>query len=79
MKHFYQWDVFSILKDNLCDNVLDLINGKLIVENNLPYGTYCQWLISARDDVSYVTLEFQNLNVNIFRFKRIIQSSKSNS
>ena len=61
------------MKDNLCDNVLDLINGKLIVENNLPYGTYCQWLISAQDDVSYVTLEFKNLNV---RFKTIIQSSK---
>ena len=64
------------MKDNLCDNVLDLINGKLIVENNLPYGTYCQWLISAQDDISYVTLEFQNLNVNNLRFKLLIQSSK---
>ena len=51
------------MKDNLCDNVLDLINGKLIVENNLPYGTYCQWLISAQDENDYVTLEFKNFNV----------------
>ena len=62
--------------DNLCDDALDLENGILNVKNNLAHGTYCQWLISAQDDVSYVTLEFQNLNVKNLRFKRIIQSSK---
>ena len=58
------------MKDNLCDNALDLINGQLSVEkvifgNDLPLGTYCQWMISAQDDDGYVTLEFQNFNVKI--------------
>ena len=64
------------MTDNLCDNALDLVNRQLKVENNWPVGTYCQWLISAQDDISYVTLEFQNLNVNNLRFKLLIQSSK---
>ena len=51
--------------DNLCQNTLDLINGKLIVESHFPYGTYCQWLISAIDDENYVNLEFQHLDVSI--------------
>ena len=53
------------MKDNLCDNVLDLINGQLIVENDLPDGTYCQRMISAQEADGYVTLEFQNFNVKI--------------
>ena len=51
--------------DNLCENALDLRNGKLIVENNWPAGTNCQWLISAVDDEHYVNLEFANLGVRI--------------
>ena len=51
--------------DNLCQNTLDLINGKLIVESHFPYDTYCQWLISAIDDENYVNLEFQHLDVSI--------------
>ena len=51
--------------DNLCQNTLDLINGKLIVESHFPYDTYCQWLISAIDDDHYVNLEFHNLDVRI--------------
>ena len=50
------------MKDNLCDNALDLTNGKLIVGNFFRLGTYCQWLISAQDDDAYVTLEFLNFN-----------------
>ena len=53
------------LIDNLCDNALDLTIGQLIVENNWPHGTYCQWLLSAQDDDDYVTLEFPNFNVRI--------------
>ena len=53
------------MKDNVCDNLLDLANGQLIVENNLALGTNCQWLILAQDDDDYVTLEFQNLHVKI--------------
>ena len=59
----WQWYVSFNILDNLCQNALDLINGKLIVDNNWPFGTYCQWLISAEDENSYITLEFQNLNV----------------
>ena len=58
------------MTDNICDNALDLSNGELIVEDNWPHGTYCQWLILAQDDNGYVTLEFQNFNVrNIIGFK----------
>ena len=55
---------FNYVIDNLCQNALDLINGKLIVDNNWPVGTYCQWLISAEDESSYITLEFENINVS---------------
>ena len=51
--------------DKWCENALDLSNGKLIVENNWPAGTNCQWLISAVDDEHYVNLEFANLGVRI--------------
>ena len=54
---------FALLKDNLCDNALELKNRTLIVQNNWADGTYCQWLISAQDDVDYVTLEFKNFHV----------------
>ena len=64
---------FTLLTDNLCDNALDLPNGILIVEDNLPDGTYCQWLISTQDNDGYVVLEFQSFNVgNTIIFKRII-------
>ena len=53
------------MKDNLCDNALDLANGQLIVEDNWSDGTYCQWLILAQEDDDYVTLEFQNFHVKI--------------
>ena len=47
---------------DLCNNALDLANGLLIVED-WPIGSYCQWLILAKDDNGYVTLEFENFNV----------------
>ena len=50
--------------DNLCDNALDLSSGKLIVGNNLPLNTHCQWLISAVDDQDYVNLEIPYINVS---------------
>ena len=53
------------MKDNLCDNALDLANGRLIVEDNWPTGTYCQWLILAQENDDYVTLDFQNFHVKI--------------
>ena len=49
--------------ENLCENALDLSNRKLIVDNNWPFGTHCQWLISAVDDQHYVNLEFENIDV----------------
>ena len=54
---------FFFLKDNICDNALDLKNGQLIVQNKWPDGTYCQWLISAQEDDGYVTLDFQQFHV----------------
>ena len=57
-------DYFSHLKENICDNAMNLANGLHIV-GNWPDGTYCQWLISAQDDDSYVTLEIQNLHVKL--------------
>ena len=54
----------NLTLDNLCENALDLSNGKLVVDNNWKIGTYCQWLISAEDENSYTTLEFQNMNVS---------------
>ena len=56
--------IFTYVVDNLCQNALDLTNGKLIVDNNLSVGTYCQWLISAEDESSYITLDFENINVS---------------
>ena len=56
--------------DIICDNALDLANGLLIIEDNWPFGTYCQWLVSAQDNEDYVTLEFQKFNVrNTAAFK----------
>ena len=37
--------------------------GMLVIDSNLPKGTYCQWSILAQDDDSYVILEFQTFNV----------------
>lgn len=59
------YDFFVLFKDNLCDNALNLTT--LIIENNWPDGTYCKWIISTQEDDAYVTLEFQNLNVNLKR------------
>ena len=43
-------------------------NEILIVESHFPYGTYCQWIISAVDDKHYVNLEFENIDVRIAEF-----------
>ena len=59
----WQWYVSFNILDNLCQNALDLSNGKLIVESYWPGGTYCQWLISALDGEHYVNLEFENIDV----------------
>ena len=60
--------IFTHALDNLCENALDLTNGNLIVDNNWPFGTYCQWLISAVDDEHYVNLEFENIDVRFAEF-----------
>ena len=59
---------FILLKDNVCQNALDLTNGQLTVETNFPPGTYCQWKISSQDENEYVTLVFHSLNVKILFF-----------
>ena len=56
--------IFTYILDNLCKNALDLTNNKLVVNNIWPAGTFCQWLISVEDENSYITLEFQNMNVS---------------
>ena len=58
--------------DKRCHNALDLSSGMLIVDSNLPFGTYCQWLISAVDDDHYVNLEFQNIDVRITEFNILL-------
>ena len=50
-------------EDDWCENALNLTSGKLIVNKDWPSGTYCQWLITSENNNSYVTLEFQHLNV----------------
>ena len=55
--------IFVHALENLCENALDLSNRELIVDNNWPFGTHCQWLISAVDDQHYVNLEFENIDV----------------
>ena len=57
-----------IFIDNLCQNALDLTNDEhiLIIQDNWPLGTYCQWLISAKDEVEgYVSLEFSDITVSV--------------
>ena len=64
--NLHNYFIFTLVLDNLCQNALNLTNGngKLIVDNNRPIGTYCQWLISAKNENSYITLQFQNINVS---------------
>ena len=50
-------------EDDWCENALNLTSGKLIINKDWPSGTYCQWLITSENNNSYVTLEFQHLNV----------------
>ena len=55
-----------IFVENLCQNALDLTNDEhiLIIQDTWPLGTYCQWMISAKEEVgSYVTLEFNEIKV----------------
>ena len=57
-----------IFVENLCQNALDLTNDKhiIIIQDNWPFGTHCQWLISAKDEVGgYVTLEFSDIKVRV--------------
>ena len=65
-------DIFVLLKENQCDNALNLTYGQLLVQDNLPVGTFCQWLISAQKEDCYLTLEFQNFHVK----KTLIQYLK---
>ena len=51
------------MKVNLCDNMLELENGQMIVKVKYAEIINCRWLISAQDDDEYVTLEFHNFNV----------------
>ena len=53
------------MKDNKCDNALNLTTGQLIVQDDSPIDKDCQWLITAQEDDAYITIEFHTLNVNI--------------
>ena len=64
MRHLF------IFVENLCQNALDLTNDEhiIIIQDNWPLGTYCQWMISAKDEVGgYVTLEFTDIKVRADR------------
>ena len=64
MRHLF------IFVENLCQNALDLTNDEhiLIIQDTWPLGTYCQWLISAKDEVGgYVILEFSDIKVRVDR------------
>ena len=59
-----------ILVDNLCQNAHYYTNDQYIIniQDNWLLGTYCQWLISAKDEVGgYVTLEFSDIKVRVDR------------
>ena len=51
--------------ENLCENALDLSNRTLIIRNNWPLGTHCQWLISTEAKNFYTTLELEYLKVRL--------------
>ena len=69
--------IFSSLKDNWCDNALDLTNNHLFVDENWPDGIYCQWLVYTTNKDSFITLEFSNLTVRWVR--EIIKYSEVDS
>ena len=54
-------------EDEFCKNALDLSNGTgtLTIANEWSVGMYCQWELPIEDDKSYITIEFQHLNVSI--------------
>ena len=57
-----------VFVDNLCQNAIDYTNDEhiIIIQENWPLGTYCQWLISAKDEFGgYVTLEFGDIKVRV--------------
>ena len=56
--------IFTHILVNICNEALDLSNGKLIVTNDFPENLHCKWLISAEDENSYITLEFDKINVS---------------
>ena len=62
-QHFF-YSYLSLL-DNLCQNALNLTHNEHInIQDNWPMGTYCQWMISAKDEAgSYITLEFNYIKV----------------
>ena len=55
--------IFTYVLVNMCNEALDLSIGKLIVKI-MEVNLFCKWLISAEDENSYITLEFQNINVS---------------
>ena len=55
---------FTNALETLCQNALNLSSSKLTVDKNWPWGTYCQWLILAEDENSYVTIQFDHIDVS---------------
>ena len=61
-----------IFVDNLCQNALDITNDEhiIIIKDEWPLRTYCQWLISAKDEFGgYVTIEFSHIEVRVNRIE----------
>ena len=67
LKIFYLLEIrLFIFVDNLCQNAIDYTSEEhiIIIQDTWPLGTYCQWMILAKDEVeSYVTLEFNDIKV----------------
>ena len=55
--------IFTYVLVNMCNEALDLSIGKLIVKI-MEVNLYCKWLISAEDENSFISLEFQKINVS---------------
>ena len=55
------------LQDDVCKNALVLTSGTLTIKDKWPIGTNCQWLLSVEDANTYITLEFEHLDVSIYQ------------
>ena len=53
--------------DDVCNNALDSSEGILIIDDVWEVGTLCKWLLPIEDENSYITLEFEHLDVRTLK------------